>query len=351
MYHLFSQAYVDSELRIDRTKDVITISSQIGYEHVPAEFETVGKQLGYATSLDAFDPEKFREVFTAAYESKDKVMVYCDGDTYVRLYAMLIKALFPKIDFETFRWFLLCKKATFNTIIVAQGEPRNDVLSSVVINGKVAKALFEKEEALQTVIDELVNVSTDELSLEWHIAKLRVKGATGKVPKTTKNILRRIALSNAHDAMDVWARQLTRPEFWDIAGADIDTLLNADTVFEGCLSLPHLASQQLLRPGLFDFRPNDTWIKGMLKEAVDLMYKLEDESSAKRAAKILELLTDDRDMGVSENCLDRVNTMFNGEMRIALAMRDTGKYDENLIRHILAMDKATLEAALKGAEW
>ncbi|QTH80263.1 hypothetical protein PA10_00063 [Pseudomonas phage pPa_SNUABM_DT01] len=351
MYHLFNQAYVDSELRIDRSKNVITISPQIGWKHSPGEFEEVGVQLGFAQSLDQFEPEQFTEVFGAALESKDKVMVYCDSDTYTRLYAMLIKALFPKIDFENFRWFFVCKKATFNSLIVAMGEPRVDVLSSIKIDTKVVQALFDKDEPLQEAMNELVLRNPEALSLEWHIARLRTDARVGKIPKTTKNILRRIALSNAHDAMDVWARHLTRPENWELAGADVDTLLNAPTVFEGCLNLPHLASQQLLRPGLYDFRPTDVWIKGMLMEAVELMHQLEDESSSRRAAQILSLLNDEANMREPENCLRRVTDMFAGEMRIALAMRDTGKYDENLIRHILTTDLAGLKAALTGARW
>lgn len=351
MYHLLNQTYVDSETRIDRTANVITISPQVGFEYIPQPNEQVGNHLGFGTSLDAFDAKQFRDLMVAARDLQEKVVIYTDGKTYARLYAMMIKAVFPKIDFENFCWFMLCKKATFNSIIVAMGEPRVDVLSSVVINRAVCKELFEKDEPLQEVLTDLVAEDADALSLEWHIARLRTEGIAGKIPKATKTILRRIALSNAHDVMDVWARHLTRPEFWDMAGADMDTLLNAPSVFEGCLGLPHLASQQLLRPGLYDFRPNDTWIKGMLCEAVDLMHRLEDGSSAERANEILRLLEDDRNMTEAVNCLDRVNRMFNGEMRIALAMRDTGKYDENLIRHILNMELSVLKAALEGAVW
>ncbi|MNI91908.1 hypothetical protein D3C73_1496320 [compost metagenome] len=89
----------------------------------------------------------------------------------------------------------------------------------------------------------------------------------------------------------------------------------------------------------------------MLQEAVELMHDLEDESSSKRAAQILALLQDDSNMREPENIMRRVNCMFAGEMRIALAMRDTGKYDENLIRHILTTDLKALQAALVGASW
>lgn len=348
MYHLLKSVYVDNETRIDRSKDVITISPKIGFEHV---IEEKGKQLGYALSLDDFDPVDFHDLMDKAIESEDRVMIYCDGSTYLRLYTMLIKAIMPKIDLDTFLWIMLCKKATFNTTIVAGGEPSQDTLAQMTINVKVCHDLFSSADKLQPVFDELVSENPDFLSLEWRIAKLRTEGRVGKIPGVLNTILRRIALSNAHDAMDVWGRHLTREKNWEMAGADLTTLLNAPTVFEGCLNLPHLGHQQLMRPGLYDFSPTKPWIMGMLSEAVGLMNALEDESSAKRAARILELYGADDNLRDPEVCLKRVTDMFAGEMRIALAFKDTGKYDENLIRFFLERDLDQLKAALEGSDW
>ncbi|MCY1272363.1 hypothetical protein D9M68_17640 [compost metagenome] len=350
MYHLSKSIYVDSENRLDRSKDVITISPKIGFEQV-SESGAEGTQLGYAQSLDELSPEDLTAMLGKALEREDRVMLYCDGKTYLRIYTMLIKAVMPNITLDVFRWIMLCKKATFNTTIVASGEPSMDVLSSIQINNKVCHDLFSEASTLQPVFDNLVKENPDNLSLEWRLIRLRTEGRVGKIPGVLNNILRRIALSNAHDAMDVWGRHLTREKNWDMAGADLDTLLNAPTVFEGCLNMPHLASQQLLRPGLYDFAPTKAWIMGMLSEAVSLMDALEDESSAKRAARILELYSATDNLRESEVCLKRVVDMFAGEMRIALAFRDTGKYDENLIRFILDTDLDTLKACVEGAEW
>lgn len=348
MYHLFDSVYVDSENRIDRSKNVITISPSIGFEHVNEE---IGTQVGYGVSLEEIGAEKLSEMLTVARSSGNKTIIYCDGKTYLRLYAMMIKAILPKIDLNTFRWIMLCKKATFNTTIVAGGEPSMDVLSTLTINNKVVQELFSMVDDFQSVMDEQVAQSSDSLSLEWRIIRLRTEGRVGKIPGILLNILRRIALSNAHDAMDVWGRHLTREKNWEMAGADLDTLLNAPTVFEGCLNMPHLASQQLLRPGLYDFAPTKPWIIGMLKEAVALMNALEDESSAKRAARILELYSSTDNLREADVCLKRVTDMFAGEMRIALAFKDTGKYDENLIRFVLEHDVEAFKAALEGATW
>lgn len=351
MYHLFNSVYADSERRIDRSHNVITISPEHGHEYFPAAHEEVGKQLYWATSLDDMDVEKFLAALKEAHASENKTMIYCDGETYIRLYASLIKALMPSIDLDTFRWIMACKKATFNTVICAGGEPRVDVLSSIVISSAKVDEVYKRTEAFQEAMVDLVNDDPDALSLEWRLIRLRTEQRVGKIPKTLKNILRRIALSNAHDALEVWGRHLTREKFWDVGGCDLDSLLNAPTVFEACVNMPHLASQQLLRPGLYDFKPNDAWLKSMLKEAITLMDVLEDESSAKRASIILSLLSAVENPGDPEVCMGRVNAIFNGEHRIAMAFRDTGKYDENLIRFILNADLNVLKKALEGANW
>lgn len=351
MFHLLNQVYVDSDLRVDRTVDQINISKSLGFEFILTSAEMPGKQLGYATSLDEVDNKQLETWLDTANRSDGKVIIYADGDAYCRLYTMLVRAVFPGLTFEQFKWIMLCKKATFNSIIVAAGEPAMDMSKAVVITSKYCKELFDRQETLQPVMDELVAENGEEISMEWHIARLLTTGKIGNVPMLTKNLLRRSALSSALDAMDVWSRVLTCPEYWEMAGADADTLMGAESVFEGCLGLPHLSSAQLMRPGLFRFRPNDTWLKGMLTEVIMLLGKLQEESSSKRAAKLLELMSDDSDMTNPENCLRRVREMFHGEVRLSFPMRDTGKYDENLIRHMLSDDPESIKAALKGAAW
>ena len=354
MFHLINRVYVDSYVNMKPYMRRMTIGEEVGYEHVSIEPGIDdGEQVYYSLSLDTLDQEKFKSILGKEAEdsNSNKLIIFCDSDTYVRLYSMYIKAIFPNIDYETFKWIMVCKKAMFASTMSSRGEPSTDVMKKLIINGQTVKTAFDAEEPLQELINELVTEYTDELSLEWQIVKLRLKGDIGKIPRVIKNILRNIAISNAHDALEVWGRHITRPENWDMAGADIDTLLNGETVFEGCLKLPHLAAPILMRPGVYTFMPTDDWLEGMLKEAIKVMNHLEEESSARRASKILELLTDKRPKGSVEVTMDRVVTMFNGPMRIALAMRDNGKYDESLIRLILKMDEDKLRSLLEGAEW
>lgn len=351
MFHLFNSVYVDSEQRINRYHNTIDISPTLGYEFFPPTNSNMGKQIAYAQSLKDWDEDKFYEVFDQVFGSKEKTFVYCDGETYLRLFSLLVKAMLPKATLDVWRWLFLCKKANFQVSVVANGEPLVEVLSSVVINDDVIQKLHKMHDPLLPAMKRLVEKDSHALSLEWHVLKLVVEGVTGKVPRATKHILRRIALSNAHDAMEVWGRQITRPQYWDEVGADIDTLLNAESVFQGCVNHAHMSNPILTRPGMYDFKPNDTWLSGMLDEAATMMDMLEDESSAKRARMIKALLMDTADIRDPVVCLKRVVDMFAGEHRIALAYRDSGKYDEGMIRYFLREDKAVLAAALDGATW
>lgn len=353
MFHLINRVYVESMATLNHLSRRMTIGEEIGYEYVSLEPGVDdGEQLLYAVSLDELDKEKFESILRQeAASGKEKLTIFCDSDTYIRLYSMYIKSIFPNVDYDTFKWIMVCKKAMFASTMSSRGEPNTDVMSKLVINEKVVRAVFDANEPLQELINGLVNDNPEELSLEWQIIKLRLNGDVGKIPRVLKNILRKIAISNAHDALEVWGRYVTRPENWEMAGADIDTLLNATTVFEGCMNLPHLGATVLMRPGVYSFMPTDDWLEGMLKEAIMVMNHLEDESSARRASKILELLTDKRPKGSAEVTMDRVVTMFNGPMRIALAMRDNGKYDESLIRFILRLEEDKLRSLLEGAEW
>lgn len=352
MFHLIDRVYVDTKINLDSEVERMTIGKEIGYEYVPLiDNETPAKQYLWATSLDEIDPKEFDAALREAISFGDKVVIYCDSDTYTRLYALYVKALLPKVSKEDFDYIFLCKKAMYHANMSSRGEPSVDVLNAVQINGKVTADLYTREEKLQEVFDTLVTDFREDLSMEWQLVRMLVNGHIGKIPKVTKNILRRIAISNAHDALEVWGRHVARPENWEMAGADIDTLLNGETVFEGCLKLPHLSAPTLMRPGYYDHRPGDAWIKDMLSEAILIMEHLEDESSAKRATKILELLNDDRDMSQLENIMDRIQIMFDGPMRIALAMRDNGKYDESLIRFLLRMDIDHLKSMVDGADW
>jgi hypothetical protein len=351
MYHLFSDVYVESERLIDRSKDTITISPRIGFEHTVQESIVPGEQLGYAVSLDELEPEAFYELFEKAYHHDGKVMVYCDGKTYLRLYTLLVKAVLPGIDLETFKWVMLCKKATFNMLLSNIGGPATEVLDTISINTDTIEALYKVEDPLTVVMKRLTLINPDLLSLEWRILRLLTCERVGRIPETLNNILRRIALANTHDVLDVWGRVLVDPQHWEFAGCDQETLLNADSVFEGCLNLPYIGSKMFLKPGLFTTYPSDEWLRGLLSELIPVLERCDEAPTAGRTKLILKLMESKDNLYLPAACQHRLRVMFHGPQRLALPNRDAGKFDENLIRYILSADVSQLRACIQGAEW
>lgn len=345
MFHLFNSVYVDTERRLDRRYDHITISPMIGYEYVHFDkYETaLGRQLWYSPSLDNLDPATFEYVFNEALNSDKKTFVYCDNETYLRLYGMLVKAVFPSVDLETFRWILLCKKATFNTTLTKYGVTDNNAFTGVDINKAAIDTLYAYADRNQSAMSAVVKANPEALSLEWRVAHLVATGDVGTLPKTLLNILRRIALANTHDVLDVWGRMITDPANWDYAGCDMQTLLDAPTVFQGAVGFNFTNNPVFLKPGLFELRPSEAWIFGLLEEMIPLLEHCDEGPTAGRSRLVLELLRNGGDWEDPENCLKNVHTMFRGPKRLALPNRDTGKYDENLLRYLLGRESSDLK--------
>lgn len=351
MYHLFNSVYVDTERRINRAVDNITISPHIGFEYIAGPNEVAGEQIGFALSLNELEPNVLLDWLTIAMQSDEKVFIYCDGASYVRLYSLLVRTVFPNIDLLTYKWIMLCKKATFNTSLTNWKQAGCEVLAGVEITSKTITESFENPDPLLPMFKELLSTDRDVLSLEWQFVRLIAEGTVGEIPSRLCNILRRTALANTHDALDVWGRVITDPEHWEYAGADLDTLLNAPSVFEGCLLMSYINNRMFLKPGTMEKSPKDEWLIGLLRELGPLLDRIGEVATAKRTRLILEMLESDSDLNDPVVLLNRVKQMFTGPDRLALPNRDSSKYDENLIRYLLGRSKKDLQTYLQGATW
>lgn len=351
MYHLRSKAYVEIDSRITRDNPYIAFGPHVGYEHVPVQHEQAAEQLTYAVSLDDLGQDEFKAAIGAAFNSKEKTFIFADGKTYLRLYAMAVKALLPSVTLDVFRWIFLCKKATFNVSLLNIRKPASNILAEVVINAKTIEELFTFEDPHQAAMTELFSQAPDDVSLEWRILRLMTCDRVGKLPKTLRNILRRIALANTHDALDVWGRMIADPGMWEFAGCDMDTLMNGKSVFEGTLHFHYLNNPMFLQPGVFENEPTKDWTIGLLKELIKVLEFCDEGPTAGRTRLILELMQNDANIYEPEAMKDRVKTMFKGAKRLALPNADSGKYDENLIRYVLNEDIDVLRQCVKGAQW
>lgn len=351
MYHLFNSVYVDTERRVNRAVSNITISKHIGFEYHPGPNEQAGEQIGFAQSLDDVEPRMLLAWLTLAMQSDEKVFIYCDGETYVRLYSLLVRTVFPNLDLLTYKWIMLCKKATLHTSLTNWKQAGCEVLAGVELNTATITASFENPDPLTDMFKELLSSDRDVLSLEWQLVRLMAEETVGCIPTRLKNILRRIALANTHDALDVWGRVITDPEHWEFAGADLDTLLDAPSVFEGCMLFSYTNNRMFLKPGTLEKEPKDVWLLGLLRELAPLLDRVGEAATAKRTRLILEMLESEADLNDPAVLLERVRQMFTGADRLALPNRDSSKYDENLIRYLLGRSQVDLTYYLEGATW
>ncbi|MNS36540.1 hypothetical protein D3C72_687330 [compost metagenome] len=131
----------------------------------------------------------------------------------------------------------------------------------------------------------------------------------------------------------------------------MNTLLNGQSVFEGTLNFHYLNSTMFLQPNLFDNKPTDQWIKGLLLELITVLDHCDEAPTAGRTRLVYQLLTSEEDLLDPEVLKLRVLTMFKGAKRLALPNADSGKYDENLVRFILSTDPELLKDCVKGATW
>lgn len=349
MFNLIGKIYVDTERRLNRRNDYITISPVTGYKYLNIDGlnDYVGEQIWFAQNLDDIDSRTLEGLICDAIRRDRTVYIYCDGDTYLRLYTLMIKSVFPSIDMEMFRWMFLCRKATLNTLISTY-DNRNDVYSGLTIDSSTVGRYFYRTDIHLEMFRSVFDRHLKDQSLEWKIVRLLVLDEVCDISVILRDILKRIALANNHDLLDVWGRMITDPVHWDVAGADMDTLLDSKTVFAGALNHQFINSLEFMMPGLFDKDWDVDWLIGLLEELIPMLKICDEAATADRSSLVLLLLKDESDWSDPENCKRVVYKMFYGDKRLALPNRDDGKVDENILHFVLRVPVEVLSAAILG---
>lgn len=349
MFHLLDKVYVETEFRCDPRKTQINLSGHTGFQRV---HDNVGFQLGFAAGLEALSPDEFKALLEKALGHGDKVMIFADDASYTRLYSILVKALFPQIDFAIFQNFFLCAKASYDTSRVNLHDRVTNQTRSVTINRQVVSDLYALDDPLVEPMRELLVSREDQISLEWRILKLKAFGTVGTIPDTLRNLQRRTALNNSHDAMDDWGRAVLDPERWYLSGATMDSLLDSPSVFEGCLKFQALMDPMLRSPQVLDYQMPTEWLIELVEEIVAVLEFCGDQPAADRNKTLIWCLAHDEMLDNPITCLQRTKVIFdNGVAGFRLGHMDSVKYDENLIRLILRTPEEALQALMEHSTW
>lgn len=353
MFHLFDNLYVETEYRSRPTDNQINISMNTGFEKIKHPFvEIEGTQFGFATSLDEYGPTGFYSLLLNAAESGKKVYLYADSETYTRLYAMLLKALFPKIDYHTFKMFFICIKATYDTSTVTFFDTVFDHQMAVKINKELVEKLYAFEDPLVTGLRKLLLLDADKVSMEWRIMKLMARKEVGTLPQVVRNIMRRTAISNSHDAMDDWGRVIVDATRWHVSGATVDTLLDEPSTFMACKNFGCLSEGVLRLPKAMSLEKSDEDCIDLLGNIIKVLESTGDIPSMNRSKNLRDWFMSEDDMTDPEKLLVRIIHLFDsGPATFRLASSDASKYNENLIRYVIRSPVHELGVLLEETTW
>lgn len=353
MFHLYDNMYVETEYRARPTDNQINISERTGFEKIEHPIVKIqGTQFGYATTLDEFGPVGFYSLLLKASEHREKVWLYVDAETYTRLYSIVLKALFPKIDYHTFKMFFICIKATYDTSTVTFFDTVFDHQMAVKINKELVERLFKAEDPLVEPMRKFLSIDGNKVSMEWRIMKLLATGNGGTLHDTIRNIMRRTAISNSHDAMDDWGRVIVDPTRWNISGATEESLLEAPSTFMACKNFGCLSNDLLRLPKAMSLEQSDDDCIELLGNIIKVLESTGDLPSMNRSKNLRELFMEDKDMTEPANLIARIRRLFDGgPATFRLASSDASKYDENLIRYVIRMKQEEVAALFEGSTW
>jgi hypothetical protein len=354
MFHLFNDVYVQSEIFMASDLDRINISPTTGFEyHKTFADDPELTQLGFAKSLDDFTGEKFLELLRLAANNPTKVFVFVDSATYSRLYAIQLKALFPNISYEHFKFFFVCKKAVIDGRAATSYAPSIDPRAGAKINNAVVDELYHKDDS--ELIEAMADVLNDEgvnLSLEWNVLKLLTDGEIGTIPDKVKNLVKRVALSVVHETLGSVGFSVTDPRNWEFLGCDADTLLEYDSIFQGCTNLGYMNNPAFLGKSTLGLKMPDQWMIELIKQVREFLVLSGEVKSHLFMGVILELYEGGFKYETAEDCIAAVTSVFaNAERTVSLPHSDLGKYDENLIRFLLRSDRKEITALREGSQW
>lgn len=353
MFHLFNNLYVETEYRSRPTDNQINISMNTGFEKIKHPFvEIEGTQFGFATSLDEYGPTGFYSLLLTAAESGKKVYLYADSVTYTRMYAMLLKALFPKIDYDTFKMFFICIKATYDTSTVTFFDTVFDHQMAVKINKELVEELYAFKDPLTPGLLNLFQTDSNKVSMEWRILKLMARKEVGTLPEVVRNIMRRTAISNSHDAMDDWGRVVCDATRWKVSGATVDSLLEEPSTFMACKNFGCLSEGVLRLPKAMSLDKSDDDCIELLDNIITVLGSTGDIPSMNRSKNLREWFMSGEDLNDHNLLLERIIRLFDsGPATFRLASSDASKYNENLIRYVIRSPVAEVEAWLEGSTW
>jgi len=354
MFHLFNSLYVEVDREIDDEANRAVVSKQMGMPFLVLEGnESAISPICVSESLDELGVTGFEELLEQL-AWKDEAYLYADEATYIRLWAALVFAYMPGVDYETFRYLFLCKKSILNCRTTTTMRERTSHINPVTITGPKVQAAFDEAHCdwLVTVLSRWICKERIVRSFEWDVLGVRLGQPMGSTGLRLRRLIDRVLLTNVPDTMGYLSTFMSNPDQWKLIGADLDTLLNEDTVFQGCYNFKYLNNADFVMLSNINDRFPVEWLAEMIGEMLFLLRHNNDLSIVAYMESIHEVYLNGFVVEDKATLFELLHRFFDhGPKMVRVSQRDIGKYDDNLLRFVI---NAPLEAFVKagvGAKW
>lgn len=353
MYHLFKSVYVETDRAMLERSNHINFSTTTGFAFVNVDgARRYGEQLGFAKSIDDLTPEQFGDLMQKAFDYDSKLFIYCDSVSYSRLYSIFIKALFPNIDLETFKYFFLCLKSAYEIKRLRNMSKDLTVSDGVVIDLNVVIDLYNKEDPMVPKMQRVIMAKEKYLSLEWRTIRLITKGRLSNLIDVLNLLVDRAVIGYAKQSIEEWSHMVTDPKYWEYGGTDVDMLLHAESTASGCPLLGELGNSIFNTDFAYRAEFCDDWRLSVLDKCIDVYAKLDRQTHVKRMKKLRVFVEPSFIFDTPENCIMLLKALFNHERnQVQVTHDDATKYNASLIRYFLREDLVALEKLTEGTVW
>lgn len=354
MFHLFNSLYVEVDREVDDEKNRAVISKQMGLPFLMLDGnENAIEPIHVAETLDGAGEQTFEEMLEQL-AWKDEAYLYADEATYIRMWAALVFAYMPCVDYETFRYLCLCKKSILNCRTTTTMRERTSHINPVNITEPKVREAFDNahNDWLTQVLSRWVSKADIVRSFEWDVLGIRLGMPLGTAGQRLRRLIDRVLLTNVPDTMGYLSTFMGNPAKWELIGADLDSLLNEETVFEGCYNFKYLNNPDFVMLSNINDRYPVDWLAEMIDEMLFLLRHNNDFSIVAYMESIHEVYLSGFVIEDTETLFGLLHRFFDhGPKMVRVSQRDIGKYDDNLLRFMINAPLGTLTRAGMGAKW
>lgn len=339
MYHLYNKIYVELDSEEFGKYSFINISKTTGLEYIDKQTAHLGiEQLAFKTSVDDFTVKDFSDLLKKANSHYDKVIIYTDVETYLRLYSILLKTLFYNISLEQFKTLFTIFKISYQQATSAHVDSANfNTIDKISITNEIVTELFNKTEPHIESFKCLFLSNMNKLSIEWRILMMRHRKIAINIKPILKNIIYRSSIGIAHDVLRMIGLFIYIEDKQEMLGCDRNSLLDYDIMYGACKNFPYHNEFLQYKDAGYGLEMPSGWFKSLLNES-RIIFEFTNINKYNGTHILIECIDILEKEETFTNCLEILNKLFNTDKFIFRTIdNDLGKYNVVLMRYVLSL--------------